>query len=395
MYNNEINIFEDEKNTKNRNKKGNNKKYIFKIFTVPAFCLICLGLISLIIHVISYISTPFADFFNEKISSVSRRIFAAISGLIPFSLGETIVILCPFVAVFVLIFYFRKIIDNSDKSKRFLAGVLSLLSLIYSLFVINFGTGYRNSSLDKKLNINKHGVTAKQLYDTLLLVNEDIKPLLGSIYFKDEYSSSSMPFSLDEMVERINDSYSELSKKYSFIPDFRSKIKVVALSDIMTYTHVSGVYSYFTGESNLNINFPDYTLVYTTAHEFAHQRGISREDEANFVAFLVCTSSDDVYIRYCGYQNMIEYLLNALYTADQELYFKALSALEYKTKVEISSFNSFFDRYNDSVASKVSSTVNNVFLYSQGISEGEKSYGMVVDLCVAYYENLTEFNEGA
>src|SRR5207253_8453736 len=37
--------------------------------------------------------------------------------------------------------------------------------------------------------------------------------------------------------------------------------------------------------------------------EMAHQRGIARESEANFVAFLVCINSSDPFIRFSGYRN--------------------------------------------------------------------------------------------
>ena len=43
------------------------------------------------------------------------------------------------------------------------------------------------------------------------------------------------------------------------------------------------------------------------------------------------------------------------------------------------------NKYKESTASKVSGTVNNSYLQSQGESAGLRSYGMVVDLAVAYF----------
>jgi hypothetical protein len=157
----------------------------------------------------------------------------------------------------------------------------------------------------------------------------------------------------------------------------------------MTYTHISGVYTFFTGEANLNTNGPDYSLVYTTAHELAHQRGIAREGEANFIAFLVCIRCDDPYIKYSGYLNMYEYVTNALYSADYERFSKARALLNTEVKEELSAYNAFFKTYANSTASKVSGTVNNSFLQSQG-TPGTKSYGMVVDLAVAYYRDYED-----
>ncbi|MBO5845558.1 MAG: DUF3810 family protein [Clostridia bacterium] len=144
----------------------------------------------------------------------------------------------------------------------------------------------------------------------------------------------------------------------------------------------------FTGEANINVNFPDYTIPYTAAHELAHQRGIAREDEANFVAFLVCIESEDRYIRYSAYLNLYEYVANALYSADPDLYFQVRAKLSNDVKGEMRAYSEFYDKYRESVASDVSEAVNNTFLVIQG-TEGTKSYGMVVDLAVAYYKQAT------
>jgi hypothetical protein len=52
-------------------------------------------------------------------------------------------------------------------------------------------------------------------------------------------------------------------------------------------------------------------------------------------------------------------------------------------------YNNFFDKYEKNVVATVSNTVNNGFLQSQGQSAGTRSYGMVVDLAVAYYKEIT------
>ena len=53
---------------------------------------------------------------------------------------------------------------------------------------------------------------------------------------------------------------------------------------------------------------------------------------------------------------------------------------------ELVAKNNFFKKYQNSVSSQVSGTVNDIYLQSQG-TPGRKSYGMVVDLLVAYLKN--------
>ena len=122
------------------------------------------------------------------------------------------------------------------------------------------------------------------------------------------------------------------------------------------------------------------------AHEMAHQRGIAREDEANFIAFLICLESDDPYILYSAYLNMYEYVSSALYSADRELYSTVVKQKSARISAEQTAFNDFFAKYRDSVASDIAGSVNDSYLKDQGQTAGEKSYGLVVDLAVSYYK---------
>jgi hypothetical protein len=62
-----------------------------------------------------------------------------------------------------------------------------------------------------------------------------------------------------------------------------------------------GFYFPFTGEASLTIDAPGQQVPHAAAHEMAHQRGVAREDEANFMGFWVCIRSDDASVRYSGW----------------------------------------------------------------------------------------------
>ena len=185
------------------------------------------------------------------------------------------------------------------------------------------------------------------------------------------------------MNDKLIDAYDSFAEKHDFIWSFDSNLKPVLLSEGLSYMHITGVYTFFTGEANINIAFPDYTVPNTAAHELSHQRGIAKEDEANMMAFLVCMESDDTYIRYSALLSIFEDVSNALYYADRALLKKANSMLDVRVYNELVAKNNFFKKYQDSVSSQVSGTVNDIYLQSQG-TVGRRSYGMVVDILVAY-----------
>ncbi len=357
---------------------------------VPKTAYVLFGIagISVIIYIIAIINTAFADFFNRYISSTLRGALALITNILPISFAELLIICSPVILFFVI----RAAIKKYSKSWRdvgvFCITVLSFISLLFSIFVFAFGTGYHNYSLDQKLELDKKEVSSEELVETAGWLIDEVNASLHAIEFQ-EKSSSVNPHTIRETNNILLNSYKKLSNEYSFLPRLTSFVKPIILSKPMTYTHISGVYTFFTGEANVNTNAPDYSIPYTIAHELAHQRGIAREDEANFIAFLVCINADDPYIKYCGYMNLCEYVLNALYSADQKLWEESYRKLDNRALYEMIAYNEFYEKYQDNVVGEISGAINDAYLQVNG-TEGTRSYGLVVDLAVAYFHKEIE-----
>ncbi len=352
---------------------------------VPLWAWIFLGIaaFSVVIYVIAWLSEPFADFYNRYIGSLLRGALSYLTVWIPFSFAEFLLLLLPLILVYLIIFAYKKYTGSWRDVGIYALSVVSALSMLFSIFVLGFGTGYHGSTLDQKLGLDRKDVSPAELRDTALWLVAELQDVKDINYASDDFSV--MPYSYEELNSRLMEAYSDACEKYDFISPLYSRIKTVMLSEPMTYTHISGVYTYFTGEANININFPNYTIPYTAAHELAHQRGIAREDEANFVAFLVCLESDDEYIRYSAYLNVCEYVLSALSRADRTAYSDVIGRMPAEIRREMSAYSDFFDKYRENVVASVSGAVNNTYLTMQG-TPGTKSYGMVVDLAVAYFK---------
>lgn len=358
------------------------EKRKFKRLQPKYIALLIIAAVSLSFHIITRYSTSISDFFNFSISNFIRGLLAVITSVVPFSLGETVVIILPVLMLVLLVTVIIK--PLSDKAFSKVIYRLSVLVVgLYSLFVISLAPAYGSSTADVLFDITDAPLSKEELKTAAFILSEKTNSLADEINYS--YGSfSKMDTDLDGLTDKLLDAYDSLEDKYEFIGNFKSRLKPIALSEPMTYTHISGVYTYYTGESNLNTNFPDYTIPFTAAHEMAHQRGFARENEANFVAFLVCLESNDPYIRYSGYLNMLEYVNGPLYSVSPQDYFDVLRSLDIRVRCELVEYSEFFDKYRESTASKVSGTINDTYLKSQGIEEGEKSYGLVVDLAVNY-----------
>ncbi len=354
------------------------KKYV----PTGALVIFMLGLVSAGLYIAFLNSPDFADFFNRYISSVFRRILAYATALFPFSVAESFIFCLPILVFLFIRFAFRYIDTHEAGFTRCVATLLSVLVLFFSVFTINFSAGYRGSELDEKLGLDTSHTDEVELLETAVLVAGRLNYLAEKVTFTE--NGSVRGYTHDDTVDKLCESYDKLKREYPFIDSFKAPVKRLAVSNIMTYTHISGVYTFFTGEANLNTNYPEFVNVFTVAHEMAHQRGVARENEANFVAYLVCINSEDPYLQYAGYLNMLEYLVSAVSKTSEAGAKKLYSALDERIFDELRIYSEFFDKYRDSTASEISGAVNDSYLQSQGTA-GTVSYSIVVELAVAYH----------
>ncbi|MBR6563668.1 MAG: DUF3810 domain-containing protein [Clostridia bacterium] len=370
------------------------KENIFKrikasgFFTKPFKLLLYVFAASLTVYLLSRFSPAFAELWTIYPAQLIRFILAKLTGWIPFSFAECLIVSLPILAIAYIVVstVSTKRDESMDNFFKWLRPLISVILVIVILFFIGFGPAYGRYKLSKNLDIEQSAVSADELFTTASIVSDELRGITDLVSF-DLSGASIMPYDYQTLVKKMNESFDKYAEDADYISHFRSSPKAIALSGIMTYTHISGVYTFMTGESNINTNYPDFLIPYTMAHEMAHQRGIAREDEANFVAFLVCIASDDDYIRYCGYANMLNYLNSALAKADSALYKELLyKVVPHELLYEFVAYSAFFDKYRDSTASEVTGAVNDTFLQSQGQQAGTKSYGLVVDLAVAYYK---------
>ena len=356
---------------------------------LPLICpiLYSLAAISACLYFAFTKSPAFSDWFNSHISIWGRRLLSFLTVWIPFSLAECLVILIPVFLVALIVLACRFSVSRAAALK-YAGSLLAGLCAVGIIFVWDFAPGYYGSTLDQKLELERRKVSADELYQTALILSDQLRELSDGLVFSGENSSSVMPYSYAEMNRKLMKAYDAYTETHDFPDQFYSRVKPVMLSEPWSYTHITGVYTFFTGEANINVNFPDYTIVFTAAHELAHQRGVAREDEANMIAFLVCMQSDDDYIRYSALLNVYEYVASALYSADSKLYRQVYGTLTDEVIREEAAYNSFFEKYKDNVAADISEATNNAYLQSQGTPQGTRSYNMVVDLTVAYYRPL-------
>lgn len=224
---------------------------------------------------------------------------------------------------------------------------------------------------------------------------EDLKTVTA--YFAQQVSVAADGVARDEdgvfaedrrtILENSVHAYDALEAEYPFLAFEDTGVKPVYFSRFLSALDFTGIYCPFTGESNVNVDSPASMLPATVAHELAHQRGITSEQECNFLAILAATTCGDKAYAYSGWLSGYIYLGNALYRADPDTYWAIRNALPETVQADLRYQNEYWDQFEDKAPQKVSNRVYDSFLKGYGQELGLQSYGTVADLLVTYYKD--------
>lgn len=343
---------------------------------------IIIFIVTSVMLALSRTSENVANMLDERVSAPFRRLMASFGDLFGFSLFEIIVLLLPAVAVFVI---WRCVVlfSRGEGGVRFVANILSIALLLYSGNTLALGISYNTTAVETRLALPDTQITEQSLKDAFSELCLEVNALSEQITYENGESKSG--YTLDEISEKLCDGFEILADTYGFPDSFDSRAKGVDAFNIMSYLRLSGIYTYYTGEANVNLDYPDFDIVFTAAHELSHQRGVLRENEASFVGYLACHSSTDPYIRYSAALSMLDYIGTALWRTNPDAYYEILNTLDSRALDDLRASYAVTAKYGDTFLADISNFVNDLFLKSNG-TDGVVTYGRVVTLYMSYRE---------
>ncbi|HZT57281.1 MAG TPA: DUF3810 domain-containing protein [Pyrinomonadaceae bacterium] len=363
---------------------------------VGSFALTCwkalrapLGLIAAV-----FIFQEIAGFFPQLVERFySRAVFPSVAGalsfssLVNFSLGEALLVLVIAALAVWLALLARKILGRREQAGAILVRALSrllwALGAGLALYMIVFGLNYQRQSLSQTLEFERRDPTAAEI----VAISRDVLDNVNRNYAESGANAgaqggSRLPLSPGELYSALEAAY-ENEPLLRGASGARVQPKPVYFSGVMSRLGISGIYSPFTGEPNYNALQPDCDLPFAVAHEMAHQRGYAREDEANFIAFLVCTKSSNPYVRYSGYLNALR-VLGILARVSPGSFREVVATLGEGPRADLKARAQFWARYSGRLA-QFGQSVNNVYLRVNGVRSGVRNYNEASALIVGYY----------
>ncbi len=332
----------------------------------------------------------FADLYGFRIYPYLVDIFAWISGLLPFSLGEVMLILAVLTVLFAVGYFIFNMIKRKGRRLRFLLSSVSTVLLAASVLLFDFvyatGINYSRKPFSEIAGLQTGKYTKEQVREVLLYSVENLTEA-GKDITLDENGHVIIP---DDLSGRAQAAMKKLGEKYDSLDSFYPRLKPVMMSELMCYAHITGVFTFFSMEANYNTLDVPEEIGHTACHELSHMTGFMREDEANFISFLACRESGDPYLAYSGWYDIMIYLLNAYYSvATQVEYSKVFDLMPGYVRRQLVMQNEFWDKYKTDFG-EAAEAMNDIYLKINDQSDGTRSYGRVVDLAIAdYYANYS------
>lgn len=150
----------------------------------------------------------------------------------------------------------------------------------------------------------------------------------------------------------------------------------------MSFTGILGYYNPFTAEAQFNAQLPSSYLLFTLSHESSHQLGFAREQEANFIGYLIGATSKNSELRYSTEYFTLKSLLNSIVNEDENFVKTALENYSEEMKRDRLNEKKFITEHQGFLNEFFGFT-NNLFLKSNQ-QEGSITYSYFIELLVRY-----------
>jgi hypothetical protein len=344
------------------------------------------GIVTLVLGAVLQLASASHPAVVERL--YSRRVFPAVQRVMghltawtAVSLGETLVLALVAVS---LTLTMRTLARPSPFRERFLS-VLAGLSLaavaVYWAFLLLWGLNYSREPFGTSARLDTSPASADELESLSRSLAEEADAARARVE-EDGAGVMRLRAGREGALRLAPDGFRVVERVYDFLGGPSLQPKFLLLSPLVSYAGISGIYSPFTGEANVNSTLPDPDLPFAASHEIAHQRGFAREDEANYLGYLACRLHPDPDFRYSGLLSASLYAQHALSGARRAAADNIEKMRSPGVRRDILALKAWADRYEGPVQ-EAGERVNDAYLKTQGQAAGIQSYGQVVDLLLA------------
>lgn len=289
---------------------------------------------------------------------------------IPFSMEEVLVIGAA-------LFIFSIIVKGiRQKNKKAVLHIAETAAWLIIWFYFGWGMTYFREDIYLRGNIERQGFD-EQTFKRFL--KEYTDSLNGS------YTYLPQEWDYPDFENDIKKSFTKVPETYGLCdPKPWHKPKVLIFNSLYSAVGVGGYVGPFFSEIQLNEDLLPSQKAFNYAHELSHLLGVSNEDEANFWAYLTCTSSESKAVRYSGYLSLLPYVLaNASRVLDPEEYKECQKSIKPEILRQLIDQQNHWNSMYSKTLGAIQHKIYDSMLKGNKVSSGIRNYMQVIDLIIA------------
>ena len=321
---------------------------------------------------------------SERFVRPLHRALSQASARLPFSLAELLIGLAAISLIVYIILSIKRLIVEKHRIRQVYIIFITLASAglaVYAGFCLLWGVYYYGDDFAAQSGLKSEPVSVQELQTVTAWFAGLCNEYAGQVP-RDENGVCAADRA--EVLRRSDEVYAEAEKRFPCMEGPAIRAKGIFFSRLLSYTDFTGFFFPFTAEANVNTDFPPALFAATVAHELAHQRGVAKEQEANFCAVMASLLYGDPVYCYSACLLACTHLGSALRGADPAAWEEIRSTLSEPVVRDLAAERAYWKQFETPVQT-VSNTVYEGFLHSYDQELGLKSYGACVDLLVRYY----------
>ncbi len=354
---------------------------------------------TVLVNVIAWNSTGFSDWHVKHLFPAAVNGYGRLTSLFPFSVGEWMIGLGLLLLLEAVLLGAARLLVRREWMKLLCRGFYRAFAWIFlAVFMVmtwNCFILYHASKFDEKYLPER---AAKGYTDQeLALVRDHIVERLNDLSGLMERDENGYLVYEGQVTQEAAAAMQKLGEEYGQLSGYYPRAKVIRASDLLSQEYMTGYYFPFSMEANYNGRMYVVNMPSTICHELAHLKGFIFEDDANFIGFLACITSEDPFFQYSGYMGVLGYVEREF--LDSIGHSASLYAMHPKIGDQVYGDDLFLTAeaweeveekavVDTAVVKKASNQFTEATLKINGVEDGMRSYGRVVQLLLEYYDGI-------
>lgn len=344
-----------------------------------------LGIVALTIR---YFAVQYPEATDEL---YSRKFFPGIRNVIDLTLGHlpfpSVYLFVVLVLLVLVVFVqrFRKRTGWKSRSIYTVQATSNGIGALIFFFLVLWGFNYQRTPIFQQLALKPKSLNLVQLESEITITKRLVEQYRRQVTSDSSAISEIMDYPDLEKLVRANmgENLEILGLNFTGRP----RTKQFPPPGFMRKMGILGIYFPFTGESYIDPTLHPLEQPFTVAHEMAHSYGVTDEGEANFIAWVICTNSEDPLLRYSGHLRLLQYQMRDYYRMAPDEYKTWTKTLSSGVKSDLNSISAAAAAIKP-FSLELSRKSNDIFLKSQGVKAGVNSYQQLPMLAYAWRKRM-------